>query len=119
MADTGLLTNTLLENKSPAERPVGGGFRGVCGWSGWRVGVLGGLWVEWLEGGSLRGVVGGVVGGWEFEGCCGRSGWRVGVLGGLWVEWLEGGSLRGVVGGVVGRWEFEGGCGWSGWRVGV
>ena len=50
MADTGLLTNTLLENKSPAERPVGGGFRGVCGWSGWRVGVL-------------EGVVGGVVGG--------------------------------------------------------
>ena len=43
------------------------------------MGVLGGLWVEWLEGGSLRGVVGGVVGGWEFERGFGWSGWRVGV----------------------------------------
>ena len=38
------------------------------------MGVLGGLWVEWLEGGSFRGVVGGVVGGWGLEGSCGRWG---------------------------------------------
>ena len=35
--------------------------------------------MEWLEGGSFRGVVGGVVGRWEFEGGCGCSGVRVGV----------------------------------------
>ena len=54
----------------------GRSLRVGCGWNGWRVGVLEGLWVEWLEGGRLKGVVGGVVGGWGFEGDLG------GVVGG-------------------------------------